>query len=249
MGTYHHRRTVFAAILLLGTLTTVSHAEQWNGSQNPNGAISRPGSVALGFEPSGGKGTKPLLEIQRPLTGDEDVLLSLRSTFRDAVSTVFQVDTKRVYIGGAANKSSLVPDEVYDLAVGRGIAIGLNSLTERLPTDYKLVVGGGILAEEVRIKQIKDWADYVFQPDYQLKTLPEVEGFIRAHHHLPDIPSASEAEQQGIGLGDMQATLLRKIEELTLHMIEQHKTIESLQQNLARLEDTRSRSQSHKDQP
>ncbi|MDR4478168.1 MAG: hypothetical protein R3B37_00255 [Nitrospira sp.] len=178
MGTYYHRRPVFAAILLLGTLATVSHAEQWNGSQNPNGAIWRPSSVALGFDPSGGGGKKPLLEIQRPLSGDEDVLLSLRSTFRDA-------------------------------------------------------------------KQIKDWADYVFQPDYQLKTLPEVEGFIRAHHHLSDIPSAVEAEQQGIGLGDMQAKLLRKIEELTLHLIEQHKTIESLQHNLARLEETRSLSQSH----
>lgn len=248
MGTYNHLRTVCATMLLLGSLNAVSHAQQWNGPQNPIGNIWRPGSVALGFEPAAGGGKKPLLEIQRPLSGDEEILLSLRSTFKDATATVLQADTKRVYLGGAAGRSNLVPDGVYDLAVGRGIAVGVNSLTERLPTDYKLVVGGKILAEEVRIKQIKDWADYVFYPDYQLKTLPEIEGFIKTHRHLPDMPSAAEAEQQGIGLGNMQATLLRKIEELTLHMIDQHKTIESLQQQLTRLEQTQALPQSHKDQ-
>lgn len=248
MGTYNHLRTVCATMLLLGSLNAVSHAQQWNGPQNPTGNIWRPGSVALGFEPAAGGGKKPLLEIQRPLSGDEEILLSLRSTFKDATATVLQADTKRVYLGGAAGRSNLVPDGVYDLAVGRGIAVGVNSLTERLPTDYKLVVGGKILAEEVRIKQIKDWADYVFYPDYQLKTLPEIEGFIKTHRHLPDMPSAAEAEQQGIGLGNMQATLLRKIEELTLHMIDQHKTIESLQQQLTRLEQTQALPQSHKDQ-
>lgn len=247
MGTSDQLKTVFATFLLLGSVSTVSHAQQWNGPQNPTGVISRPGSVALGFEPVAGAGKRPLLEIQRPLSGDEEILLSLRSTFRDATATVLQADTKRVYLGGAASRSDLVPDGVYDLAVGRGIAVGVNNLTERLPTDYKLVVGGKILAEEVRIKQIKDWADFVFQPDYQLKPLPEVEGFIKTHRHLPDMPSAVEAEQQGIGLGDMQAKLLRKVEELTLHLIKQHKTIESLQQQLARVEQHRDLSQTRKD--
>ena len=98
-----------------------------------------------------------------------------------------------------------------------------------------LVVGGKILAEEVRIKLIKDWADHVFNPDYQLARLPEVEQFIRAHHHLPDIPTAEEVETDGISLGQMQAKLLLKIEELTLHLIEQNKTIETLQRTLAHM--------------
>ena len=224
------------AMLSLGTISTISHAQQWNGPANPNGPIWRPGGIALGFDPGGGGGAKPLLEIKRPLSGDEEVLLSLRSPFKEATSTIFQADTKRVYIGGAANKTSIVPDGVYDLAVGCGVAIGLNSLTERLPTDYKLTVGGKILAEEVRIKLIKDWADYVFEPTYRLKTLPEVEAFIRTERHLPDIPSATEVVHAGIGLGEMQAKLLRKIEELTLHLIEQHKTIASLERKVAGLE-------------
>lgn len=240
MATYIHVKAALITLFLLGTMAATAQAEQWNGPQTPTGAIWRPGTVALGFEPAAGGGKKPLLEIQRPLSGEEDILLSLRSTFRDATATVLQADTKRVYLGGAASRTDLVPDGVFDLAVGRGIAVGVNNLTERLPTDYKLVVGGKILAEEVRIKQIKDWADFVFQPDYQLKSLPEVEGFIKTHRHLPDIPSTVEAEQQGIGLGDMQAKLLRKIEELTLHAIEQHKTIERLQGRLHRLEQDRS---------
>ncbi len=230
------------AMLSFCTISTISHAQQWNGPANPNGTIWRPGGIALGFDPGGGGGAKPLLEIQRPLSGDEEVLLSLRSTFKEATSTIFQADTKRVYIGGAANKTSIVPDGVYDLAVGRGVAIGLNSLTERLPTDYKLTVGGKILAEEVRIKLIKDWADYVFEPTYRLKTLPELEAFIRTERHLPDIPSATEVAQAGIGLGEMQAKLLQKIEELTLHLIEQHKTIVSLERKLEDLEREHGRS-------
>ncbi len=247
MSTYNHLRTVCAALLLLGSLNNVSYAQQWSGAQNPTGHIWRPGSIALGFESPAGGSKKPVLEIQRPLSGDDEILLSLRSTFRDLTATVLEADTKRVYLGGAAGKTDLVPDGVFDLAVGRGIAVGVNNVTERLPTEYKLVVGGKILAEEVRIKLMKDWADFVFHPDYRLKTLPEVEGFIKTHRHLPDMPSALEAEQQGIGLGDMQAKLLRKIEELTLHLIEEHKTIESLQQQLARMEQTRDLSHSRKD--
>ncbi|GAB1721279.1 MAG: hypothetical protein GDA65_01030 [Nitrospira sp. CR1.1] len=240
MTTYIHVKAAMMTVLLLGTMAAAVQAEQWNGPHTPTGAIWRPGSVALGFEPTAGGSKKPLLEIQRPLSGDEDILLSLRSTFRDATATVLQADTKRVYIGGAATRTSLVPDGVFDLAVGRGIAVGVNSVTERLPTDYRLVVGGKVLAEEVRIKLIKDWADSVFQPDYRLAALPEVATYIRDHHHLPEMPSAEDVAETGINLGDMQAKLLRKIEELTLHAIEQHRTIATLQAQLHRLEQDRS---------
>ena len=68
------------------------------------------------------------------------------------------------------------------------------------------------------------------------RSLPEVADFIETHKHLPDIPSAAEVERDGISIGDMQAKLLAKIEELTLHMIEQHRTIETLQRKLDALE-------------
>lgn len=240
MATYIHVKAALTTLFLLGTMTATVHAEQWNGPQTSTGALWRQGNVALGFDPSGNGGKQPLLEIQRPLSGDEEILLSLRSTFRDATATVLQADTKRVYLGGAATRTALVPDGVFDLAVGRGIAVGVNNVTERLPTDYRLVVGGKVLAEEVRIKLIKDWADYVFQPDYRLATLPEVATYIRDHQHLPDMPSAAEVSATGVSLGEMQAKLLRKIEELTLHAIEQHQTIAALHARLQQLEQDRS---------
>jgi len=87
-------------------------------------------------------------------------------------------------------------------------------------------------AEEVHVKLVKEWGDYVFAPDYQLKSLSEVEGFICTHHHLPGIPSAAEVETAGVSLGEMRAKLLLKIEELTLYVIEQQRTIETLQHQL-----------------
>lgn len=222
--------------VLATSIGTTAYAQQWDGAQGPNGAISRPGPVAIGPDPAD-KNQAALLDLKRPLSGStDDLLFSARSTFRDMTSTVFQIDTKRVYIGGAVGKSSMVPDGVYDLAVGRGVAIGLTSITDRLPTDYKLAVGGKILAEEVRIKLVKDWADDVFDPQYRLTSLPEVERYIQTHHQLPDIPSATEAQAQGIEIGQMQSKLLAKIEELTLHLIEQHKTIATLQEKISHLE-------------
>lgn len=98
------------------------------------------------------------------------------------------------------------------------------------------MVGGKILAEEVRIKLIKDWADYVFAKDYPLKSLTEVEEFIRDNHRLPDVPSAADVAERGIDLGRMQSTLLAKIEELTLYVIEQKKDLETLRGKVTQLE-------------
>jgi hypothetical protein len=79
-------------------------------------------------------------------------------------------------------------------------------------------VAGGIQAQEVVVNT--GWSDYVFQPDYHLRPLREVAAYIRENHHLPDIPTEAEVKENGVSLGDMQAKLLAKVEELTLHMIE-----------------------------
>lgn len=95
--------------------------------------------------------------------------------------------------------------------------------------DYKLVVDGKILTEEVRVQNSLDWPDYVFSENYTLRSLEEVEEYIETNHHLPNIPSAAEVEENGIILGEMQTKMMEKIEELTLYLIQQEKRIEYLE--------------------
>lgn len=84
---------------------------------------------------------------------------------------------------------------------------------------YRLAVEGSIGARDIIVTNAT-WSDYVFRPDYRLQPLTEVASFIRQHGHLPEIPSEQEVKDKGVSVGEMQAKLLAKIEELTLHMIQ-----------------------------
>lgn len=106
------------------------------------------------------------------------------------------------------------------------------------PGSYQLAVEGKIGAREVVVTTAA-WADYVFENTYNLRPLSEVESYIKENKHLPEIPSAKDVEVNGVNLGEMNMLLLKKVEELTLYLLEQNKTnqeqakeIESLQQQL-----------------
>ena len=90
----------------------------------------------------------------------------------------------------------------------------------------KLAVNGKITAKEVQVT-VNGWSDFVLKKDYELKSLEEVEKFIDMNGHLPDIPSEKEVMDNGISLGEMNAKLLQKIEELTLYMIANKKEMNS----------------------
>ncbi len=102
------------------------------------------------------------------------------------------------------------------------------------PGDYKLYVQQGILTERVKVavNGSANWADYVFANDYELKPLAEVETFIKENKHLPGVLSAEEMVKEGNDLGATDATLLAKIEELTLYLIEQQKLIQAMRTEL-----------------
>jgi len=102
----------------------------------------------------------------------------------------------------------------------------------------KLAVNGDVYAKKVKVTQ-SGWSDYVFYPGYRLRPLPEIEKYIHEQQHLPDVPSASDVEKDGIDLGDNQATLLRKIEELTLYVIAQDKKLKRLEKQLRQLKSTK----------
>lgn len=103
---------------------------------------------------------------------------------------------------------------------------------------YGLFVEGGVLTEQVKvaIKSTNDWSDYVFDAKYELMPLKLLEKYIADNKHLPDVPSAEEVVTDGVNIAKMDATLLQKIEELTLYIIEQDKKINALQEKVNNLE-------------
>ncbi len=103
------------------------------------------------------------------------------------------------------------------------------------PLGWRLAVNGNIRAKEVKVET--SWADFVFEKGYALPSLEEVEAHIKEKGHLKDIPSAAEVSENGIQLGEMNSKLLQKIEELTLYLIQQNKTIEELTKQKNTLEE------------
>ena len=100
--------------------------------------------------------------------------------------------------------------------------------------NYKLYVQTGILTEKLVVAVANSiyWADYVFDKNYKLMPIHELEAFIKDNKHLPNVPSANEVVKSGIDVAKMDAKLLEKIEELTLYIIEQNKRIEALENKL-----------------
>lgn len=93
------------------------------------------------------------------------------------------------------------------------------------PHGYKLAVAGSMIAESVRVMVQSTWPDYVFAKEYVLPELKSLDDHIKENGRLPDIPSAADAEKEGVDLGDMNIRLLKKVEELTLYLIDQNKKL------------------------
>jgi hypothetical protein len=106
---------------------------------------------------------------------------------------------------------------------GQGF-VGIGTTTPK----EKLSVNGNIRAQEIKVES-QNWPDYVFSTSYKPATLLEIEKFIQLNNHLPEIPSADDVQKKGIAVGEMHGKLLKKIEELTLHMIDMDKKITRLE--------------------
>lgn len=138
-------------------------------------------------------------------------------------------NTATIAFMGIANNNSV---GFFGNGIGWGIVMNTNNGNVGIGTlnpTYKLSVLGNIRSTEVVVEN--NWADYVFDEDYKLRPLEEVESFIRANKHLPNIPSAREVQEKGLHLGDVQKRMMEKIEELTLYVIDLKKEIETLKAN------------------
>lgn len=120
------------------------------------------------------------------------------------------------------------------MSIGSSGSVGIGTTN---PGTFKLAVEGGVGCREVMVTETSPFPDYVFADTYDLPSLSFVEDYINAHQHLPEIPSAKEVEEQGgVKLGEMNIKLLKKIEELTLYMIDQNKKTDELIERLDALE-------------
>jgi hypothetical protein len=135
-------------------------------------------------------------------------------------------ETNKLLLGtkvGGVNTNVLVIDRATN-----NVGIGTQD-----PGNYRLAVNGSIRAKEIVVEA--GWSDFVFEPDYKLQSLEQVEAYIREHGHLPDIPSAKDVAEHGVKVGEVESKLLQKIEELTLHLIEMNKRVQALERENARL--------------
>ncbi|RIV46059.1 fibronectin type III domain-containing protein [Flagellimonas pelagia] len=119
---------------------------------------------------------------------------------------------------------------VRDLFANQNVGIGTTNTQ-----GYRLAVAGNMIAEGVKVELQGNWPDFVFEEKFQLMDLEKVREYIKENGHLPNIPSAEKIKENGIDLGDMDAKLLQKIEELTLYILRQQNQIELLQNDIKQL--------------
>lgn len=148
-------------------------------------------------------------------------------------------------VAGYFNDLNMLGKIIMSTGVGRGDMVinengnvGIGTTLANNPENYKLAIMGkvGVYDDLIIENTSTTWADYVFESNYQLLSLDNVEDYIRSNKHLPNVPSAEEVRENGVNVVEMDATLLRKIEELTLYMIDMKNQNERLEEKVSTLE-------------
>jgi hypothetical protein len=167
------------------------------------------------------------------VSGSTNYIAKYSSTTSISNSLLFDNGTN-VGVGTATPNTNAKLDVNGNIFSSGKIAIGTTDMAKI--STYSLAVNGDALFNKVKVKLYANWPDYVFEMDYPLPTLLEVEQFIQKNKHLPGVPSAKEVEKNGLDIGDNQAVLLKKIEELTLYVIAQGKLLEAQEKRIRELE-------------
>jgi hypothetical protein len=115
--------------------------------------------------------------------------------------------------------------------------IGGKPTTGTHANDFLFAVNGKMVARAIYVTESCNWADYVFDPNYELPKLEDVEVFYKANKHLPEVPTAKDVEENGIDVAQMNTLLLKKIEELTIYLVEQQKEITRIKKEIPKHQD------------
>ncbi len=122
----------------------------------------------------------------------------------------------------------------YNALVVKGnVNVGIGTTN---PHGYELAVKGFAIAEDFTVQEYADWPDFVFNDNYEILPLTELETFVKKNKHLPGIPTEEDVKENGVKLGEINKKLLQKVEELTLYIIQQQKEIEALKKEVKKLE-------------
>ncbi|GHE56676.1 hypothetical protein [Roseivirga thermotolerans] len=147
--------------------------------------------------------------------------IRLRSPGNSYEGNIYHTSDYSLYFDTNSNQRPIrIDGSALITGMTGNVGVGTTSPNE------KLEVNGTIRSKKVKV-EASPWPDYVFSSDYKLRPLKELEQFVQQNQHLPEVPSAQEIEANGQDLGDIQAVLLKKIEELTLYTIEQEKRLET----------------------
>ncbi|MCX2495308.1 hypothetical protein OQX63_17590 [Pedobacter sp. PF22-3] len=164
-------------------------------------------------------------------------LFNMSLNFREAnkkssfLGAAFRIDSRAAFPLFQWLKRDAGTDTEYVLMnLGANGNLGLGTFT---PSE-KLSVNGNIRAREIKV-EATNWPDYVFAEDYKVGTLAELESYIKANKHLPEIPSAKEVQENGIALGEMNKLLLKKVEEITLYLIQKDREMIIIKKELEAL--------------
>ena len=131
---------------------------------------------------------------------------------------------------GDATTANTAMSELFRINSDGNVAIGTQDAK-----GYKLAVNGAAIATSIKVKPNGSWPDFVFLKDYKLPTLTEVKTYIDKNQHLPDMPSADEVHANGLDLGEMNRLLLKKVEELTLYLIDQEQKNKATEEKLSNI--------------
>lgn len=133
-----------------------------------------------------------------------------------------------MFMGQSSSTSMGLYNGGWRLTVDNSGKVGIGTTTP----DQMLTVNGTVHSTRVKVEATVPGPDYVFDKEYDLRSLDDLKTYIDENQHLPEVPSAKEMEKNGIDVGEMNLLLLKKVEELTLHLIEQQKRIKSLEEKI-----------------
>lgn len=207
----------------IGTITPFSALHVHNGALMLSGAVSGYGGPQLFFSNS----------QTQPEWAEEYTTAATMSgiNFWRPFGATGTIGNYFLFLGNNGKVGVNTDNPTAQLTVNGKTLIGNPATITNMPGSYNLYVQGGILTEKVRVALYSSiyWADYVFDSKYKLRSLEEVEKYVTENKHLPDVPSSAQVKEEGIDVAQMDATLLRKVEELTLYVIDQNKKIEAQQ--------------------